>query len=171
MFVGVVGTLVAVLLSSPLEARRSASCTYEQKQTRVQSVVAYKARMAKDRAAYFRTHKSTKQRAAFLRAQQKKLKALLATAACSVPPLPPSSTASCSPQFAPGPGLVGLPSEGQMPPALRQSPLGRDDAVILFIDYPDLPGLPGAPEGQREVPRSRPEPGSTRCRTGASLSP
>ena len=77
MFVGVVGTLVAVLLSSPLEARRSASCTYEQKQTRVQSVVAYKARMAKDRAAYFRTHKSTKQRAAFLRAQQKKLKALL----------------------------------------------------------------------------------------------
>ena len=55
MFVGVVGTLVAVLLSSPLEARRSASCTYEQKQTRVQSVVAYKARMAKDRAAYF-TH-------------------------------------------------------------------------------------------------------------------
>ena len=35
-----------------------------------------------------------------------------------------------------------------MPPALRQSPLGRDDAVILFIDYPDSPGLPGAPEGQ-----------------------
>ena len=54
LLVGVVGALVAVLLSSPLEARRSASCTYEQKRTRVQAVVAYKARMAKDRAAYFR---------------------------------------------------------------------------------------------------------------------
>ncbi len=104
--------------------------------------------MAKDRAAYFRAHKKTKQRAAFLKAQQKQLKTLQAGAACSVPPLPPSSNVSCSPQFAPGPGLVGLPSEGPMPPALRQSPLGRDDAVILFIDYPDLPGLPGAPEGQ-----------------------
>ena len=104
--------------------------------------------MATDRAAYFKKHTSKRLRAAFLKTQQKKLKTLQGAAACGVPPLPPSSSASCSPQLAPGPGLVGLPSEGPMPPAMRQSPLGRDDAVILFLDYPDVPGLPGAPEGQ-----------------------
>ena len=124
--------------------------------------------MAKDRAAYFSTHKSKKQRAAFLRAQQKKLKALQ--------PRPHAASRRCRRargelllQFAPGPGSR-LPSEGPMPPALRQSPLGRDDAVILFIDYPDLPGLPGAPEGLAKFLAPDP-PGSTRCRTGASLSP
>ena len=90
--IAAVGAVAAVVLSSPLEAKQSATCAYEQKQWRVQSVVAYKARMAKARAAYFKTHKSKKQRAAFLKAQQKRLKALQTTAACSVPPLPPSST-------------------------------------------------------------------------------
>ena len=147
VLIAAMGAIAAVVISSPLEARQSATCTYEQKQGRSQALASYKARMATDRAAYFKTHTSKKQRTAFLKAQQKKLKALQATAACSVPPLPPSSSASCSPQFAPGPGTVGLPSEGPMPLALRQSPVGRDDAVILFIDYPDSPGLPGAPEG------------------------
>jgi M6 family metalloprotease-like protein len=157
LFVGVVGTLGAVLLSSPLEARRSASCTYEQKQSRTASLVAYKSRMARDKAAYFKTHRSTKQRAAFVKAQQKKLKALQGAATCSVPALPPSSNATCSPQLAPGPGALGLPSEGPLPPGYRQHPIGRDDAVILFIDYPDVPGLPGAPEGQAKF--IAPDPG------------
>jgi M6 family metalloprotease-like protein len=132
----------AIVFSSPLEAKRAAACTYEQKQSRIQAVVAYKARMAKERAAYFKAHKSTKQRAAFVKAQQKKLKALQAAAACSVPPLPPSSNASCSPELTPR--QFGL-SEGTIDKSLRQASTGRIDSVGLFLDYPDAPGSPGAP--------------------------
>ena len=148
VLIAAMGAIAAVVISSPLEARQSATCTYEQKQSRSQALAAYKARMAKDRAAYFKTHKSKKQRAAFLKAQQKKLKALQATAACSVPPLPPSSSASCSPELTPG--RAGRSAERRPDPlALRQPPIGRDDSVILFLDYPDSPGLPGAPEASQ----------------------
>lgn len=143
------GLVAAILATAPLEAKRAATCTYEQKQARVTTLANFKAGMARGRAAYFKTHKSAKQRAAFVRAQQKKLKALQASASCSVPPLAPSSNASCSFQFPPvEPGVHGLPSEGPLLPGYRQNPIGRDDAVILFLDYPDSPGLPGAPEGQ-----------------------
>ena len=143
------GLGAAILATAPLDAKHTASCTYEQKQARVTTLANYKARMSRDRAAYFRRHKSAKQRAAFVKAQQKKLTAIQAAAGCSVPPLPASSNASCSFQFPlVEPGAHGLPSEGPLPPGYRQNPLGRDDVVILFFDYPDSPGLPGAPEGQ-----------------------
>jgi M6 family metalloprotease-like protein len=99
--------------------------------------------MARDRAAYFKTHKSAKQRAAFVKAQQKKLKALQAAAGCSVPPLPASSNASCSPRLTPKP--LGALSEGTIDTTLRQASTGRIDSIGLFLDYPDAPGDPSAP--------------------------
>ncbi len=143
VLIAAMGAVATVVISSPLEAKQSATCTYEQKQTRVQSVVAYKARMAKDRAAYFRAHKKTKQRAAFLKAQQKQLKTLQAGAACSVPPLPPSSSASCAPELTPKP--FGALSEGTIDRARRQPSTGRIDSIGLFLDYPNAPGSPGGP--------------------------
>ena len=86
----------AVVLVGPATGAPSATCTYEQKQVRAKAAADYKRRMAADRAAYFKTHKSPKQRSAFVKAQQKKLAALRRGAACTVPPLPPSSAASCA---------------------------------------------------------------------------
>jgi M6 family metalloprotease-like protein len=109
--------------------------------------------MARDRAAYFRTHRSKKQRASFVKAQEKKLKALQASAACSVPPLPPSSNASCAPELAPK--QFGL-SEGTVDKSLRQAPAGRIDSIGLFLDYPNAPGNPTAPASM--VQAYSPEP-------------
>ena len=128
----------AVVLVGPATGAPSATCTYEQKQVRAKAAADYKRRMAADRAAYFKTHKSPKQRSAFVKAQQKKLAALRRGAACTVPPLPPSSAASCAFQLAPHPG--GQMSEGRLDPRLFRPSTGRLDAVIVFLDYPDAPG-------------------------------
>jgi M6 family metalloprotease-like protein len=135
--------VAAVVVAAPAVTAPTASCTYEQKQSRTQALAAYRARMAKDRASYFRTHKSAKQRAAFLKAQQKKLKTLQSAAACSVPPLPPSSSASCSPELAPMP--FGRLGEGTIDRTRRQPAAGRINSIGLFLDYPDAPGSPAAP--------------------------
>jgi M6 family metalloprotease-like protein len=128
----------AVVLVGPATGAPSATCTYEQKQVRAKAAADYKQRMAADRAAYFKTHKSPKQRSAFVKSQQKKLAALRRGAACTVPPLPPSSPASCAFQLAPHPG--GQMSEGRLDPRLFRPSTGRIDAVIVFLDYPDAPG-------------------------------
>jgi len=46
VLIAAIGAFAVVVISSPLEARQSTTCTYEQKQSRDQLVVAYKARMA-----------------------------------------------------------------------------------------------------------------------------
>lgn len=135
--------VAAVVVASAATTAPAAACTYEQKQARTQALAAYKARVAKDRAAYFRTHRSKKQRAAFVKAQQKKLKTLQSAAACSVPPLPPSSNASCSPELVPRP--FGALSEGTIDGTRRQPSSGRIDSIGLFLDYPDAVGNPSAP--------------------------
>jgi M6 family metalloprotease-like protein len=132
----------AVLAAPPLHARQAATCTYEQKQARTQTLAAFKQGMAAARAAYFKKVKSPKLRAAFVKAQRKKLKTLQSAAACTVPPLPPSSNTSCSPQLVPRPG--GGLSEGAIDPARRQSSTGRIDSIGLFLDYPDAVGNPSA---------------------------
>jgi M6 family metalloprotease-like protein len=138
----VIAAAAAVVTVSPGEARPNAVCTYEQKQARMQALAAYKKGLAAARAAYFKKVKSPKLRAAFVKAQQKKLKTLQSAAACTVPPLPPSSNASCSFELAPYPGAL-LPSEGRIDSRF-QSSVGRVDAVALFLDYPDAPA-PGSP--------------------------
>jgi M6 family metalloprotease-like protein len=137
--VAAVALVAAPGTSSRTDARQAASCTYEQKQARVPALATYRGKMAAARRAHFRKHKSAKLRAAFVKAQRKKLQSLRIAAACTVPPLPPSSNASCSPKLAPYPGPL-LPSEGPIDPRGFQSSTGRVDAVVLFLDYPDSPG-------------------------------
>jgi M6 family metalloprotease-like protein len=102
--------------------------------------------MARARAAYFRTHRSAKARAAFVKAQQQKLRALRAAAACTVPPLPPSSSASCSFMLAPHPlfgrGPIGYPvlNEGPLDRTTFLPPLGHVEGILIFADFPDAPG-------------------------------
>ena len=52
------------------------ACTAKQKKQRQLAVSSYKKRMPKDRPAYYRKHKSRKLRAAFVKKQQARLKAL-----------------------------------------------------------------------------------------------
>jgi M6 family metalloprotease-like protein len=136
--------VAAVAVSAPSHAQPASTCTIEQNQTRQKALAAYKRGMAAARKAYFRTHKNPKLRAAFVRAQQKKLKTLKAAADCTVPPLPPSSNASCSLQLAQHPG--NLLSEGPKDPVLDQQSVGRVDSVAIYLDYPDAPGVQGGPE-------------------------
>jgi hypothetical protein len=61
-----------------------ARCAASEKTTRQAAVVAYQKRILSDRRAFFRTHKSAKSRAAFVKRQQARLKALKTAAACTV---------------------------------------------------------------------------------------
>ena len=135
--------LAATVLGSAEGGASSGTCTYEQKQVRIAAVADFKSKMIATRRAYFRTHKSKAQRATFVRMQQQRLRRLQATAACSVPALPPSSSASCSPRLTPKAG--GVLSEGAIDQALRQPATGRIESVGLFLDYPDAQGALTAP--------------------------
>jgi hypothetical protein len=85
------------------------TCTSAQKAEFEARATAYAKQMLRDRARYFKTHKSAKARTAFLKKQQAKLRALRAHAACddSPPPPPPinldpSPTANETFNFGPG---------------------------------------------------------------------
>lgn len=112
-----VAALVAAVLVVPISAgfdlpglaRLSAepnqrlACDRAEKKRRQAALATYKKEMPKQRAAYFRRHKGSKQRAAFVKKQQAKLKALeRAIASCSAgtaapPPAPaPSPVADLS---------------------------------------------------------------------------
>src|SRR3954462_8451444 len=67
-----------------------AACTVKQKKQRLHAIAAYLKRMPKDRATYFRRHRSKKPRARFVRRQRAHLKALRsARARCSKGPVTP----------------------------------------------------------------------------------
>jgi hypothetical protein len=66
------------------------TCTPAQKAKRERALADYKRRMAAERKAYFRTHRSPAQRKAFVTRQRAKLGALQRAAACTVPPPLPS---------------------------------------------------------------------------------
>lgn len=74
-------------------AAQAATCTAEEKAAAQAAVAAYQKKMPKDRAAYFRRHRSAKLRKAFVQKQQAKLKRLKDAAACEVPPPPNGDTA------------------------------------------------------------------------------
>ncbi len=75
--------LVALAFAAPAHA---ATCTAAEKQAAVTALAAYRKAMPKQRAAYFKKHKSPKQRKAFVKKQQVKLKRLQQAAVCEVPP-------------------------------------------------------------------------------------
>ena len=99
---------------NPAAAAAAATCTYEQREAAAARLRVADRRAASERAAYFRRHKGRKQRAAFVRKQRKQLSALRAAAACTVPPLPPSSSDNCSFMLAPNPADVWANSLGWM---------------------------------------------------------
>ena len=73
-------------------AAQAATCSAAEKPAAQAALAAYQKKIPKERAAYFRKHKSAKVRKAFVKKQQAKLKRLRAAAACEVPP-PPDTTA------------------------------------------------------------------------------
>jgi M6 family metalloprotease-like protein len=85
-----VAVVAALAFVGPAQA---ATCTAAEKQAAQAAVAVYQKQMPKDRAAYFKKHKKAKQRKAFVKSQQAKLKRLQDAAACEVPPgdtTPPS---------------------------------------------------------------------------------
>jgi M6 family metalloprotease-like protein/uncharacterized repeat protein (TIGR01451 family) len=69
-------------------AEQAAACTLKQRKQRQRAIGAYRKRMPKDRAQYFRRHSSKKKRAVFVKKQQAHLKALRrALARCSKTPV------------------------------------------------------------------------------------
>ena len=92
------------------DASPRATCTAAQKAQRQAAVSAYRKKIPAQRAAYFRTHRSAKARAAFVKKQRAALKALQAKARCRVPrPAPPTTTQAAPP---PPPPLPPPPPAG-----------------------------------------------------------
>ena len=140
------GLLAAVVAAG--NAASVASCTFEQKQGRVNALADYQNGMRAARAAYFRKTKDPKKRAAFVRKQQQKLRALRAAAACTMPPLPPSSSESCDFELAPSAeGRRNRPFNffwpwrdyGPVDPESAIPTRGRVEAVMVFVDFPNAP--------------------------------
>ncbi len=67
----------------------SATCSAAEQYRRAKALGAYKKAMPKRKAAYFKTHKRAKQRAAFVKAQQAELKRLRQRTECSIAATPP----------------------------------------------------------------------------------
>jgi M6 family metalloprotease-like protein/uncharacterized repeat protein (TIGR02059 family) len=68
----------------PAPAASGLTCTAAQKVARQRALAAYRKRMVRDRRTYFKTHKGERQRAAFVKGQQARLKGLRLAAKCAV---------------------------------------------------------------------------------------
>jgi M6 family metalloprotease-like protein len=131
----------------------AAACTYEQRKANAAALRKASAAIASARAAFFRRHKSAAQRAAFVRSQQAKLRSLRAAAACTVPPVPPSSGSSCSFTLEPNAESVRLEQtigqpllhEGRLTPGGSLRSLGRVNGIVLTLDFADAEGQGPAP--------------------------
>ena len=88
---------LTVLALASAGVAQAATCTAAEKQSAVAALAAYQQRIPKERAAYFRKHKSPKLRKVFVRKQQTKLRRLRsgvvprhsASAASAAPAAPP----------------------------------------------------------------------------------
>ncbi len=125
----------------------SATCTAEEKSAREAALKRFKQGMPAARRAYFKKVRDAKRRAAFVKKQHARLRALEATASCTVPPLPPSSGQSCAFMFPPNQGTFRF-SEGPLSADWMPS-RGRTDAVVIFVDFPDAPGVNASALGPR----------------------
>jgi M6 family metalloprotease-like protein len=147
VLVAAAGTATA--LADVASSRPAAECTAAQKAQRQAALAAYLKRMSAERRAYFKAHRGAKQRKAFVRRQQAKLKALRAGAACSVPAPPPvlSEGAPCAPQLAQN-GQAASFERGAGYPFLNEGPTTADgsmsshapvQAVVIPVDFSDRP--------------------------------
>lgn len=139
------GCAAAGLATASGDAAATAACTYEQKQARSQALARFRKGMAAARATYYRKVKNRKKRAAFVAAQQRKLRTLKAAAACTVRPLAPSSAATCSFMLDPHPAVPWALHEGAPARGAVQRSLGRVDGVMLFLDFVDAQGANDGP--------------------------
>ena len=96
-------------------AARNATCTSAEKSQYQSAAARYAKQMPRDRARYFKAHKSPNLRAAFVKKQKAKLKALRARAACDDTPIPPPIDRNPAPSpnetFAFGPGMSAASQE------------------------------------------------------------
>ena len=95
----------------------AADCTAAQKTKNTKALAAYKKAMPKERAAFFRRHKSLARRARFVKQQQAKLAALQRAARCRVKS--PTTTGSTTPTARRGPLAAGTYSAGVLRPRLE----------------------------------------------------
>jgi hypothetical protein len=103
IFVSLCVLAAAAAVLRPAGAHPAANCTTAEKTQREAALAAYLRQARTQRAAYFKTHRSAAQRAAFVKRQQQTLKALRAAAACTVPTMtipPPSAGPPCAPSLA-----------------------------------------------------------------------
>jgi hypothetical protein len=96
----ILGTLVALTFpAAALSMRVAPACTVDQQAASQQALDSYLARYKRDRAIYFRTHRSAAQRRAYIRRQRAKIRALRRAAECQVdvPPPPPTTPPPSAP--------------------------------------------------------------------------
>jgi hypothetical protein len=125
---GLADTSASALHEWPAKHSSSAvTCSAVQKQRSRQGLAAYKRRMARDRAAYFRSHPAARARKAFVRRQNAKLQALQRAAHCTIRQAPPRPVAPPPPPPTPPPAIpppAPAPSPAPLsPPAPAPSPL------------------------------------------------
>jgi hypothetical protein len=93
-----------------------ATCTASEKQRRLRALARFERTLAPARRAYFRAHRGAKERKAYVKRQQAKLRALRRAAACTVaspppPPPPPPSPPPPPPPPEPVPAPPPSPNE------------------------------------------------------------
>jgi hypothetical protein len=113
-----VGLLLAVgggIRSDAAAAAANATCTSAEKSQYEAAAARYAKQLPKDRARYFKTHRSPKLRTAFVKKQKAKLRALRARAACDDTPIPPPIDRNPAPSpnetFSFGPGMSAASQE------------------------------------------------------------
>lgn len=144
------GAVLAMVLAAGFtlallaDASPGATCTAAQKTRRQAAVTAYRKRIPAERAAYFRTHRSAKARAAFVKKQSVALKSLQAKATCQVPPpSPPPTTEAPSPPIDrnPAPAANEAFVFGPGMPSAAQDEI-KGDIAFAAEDEQRLVGLP-----------------------------
>jgi hypothetical protein len=111
----VAGLLAGQALSIPgAPVAAAADCTAAQKSKHTKALAAYRKAMPKERAAYFRRHKSRQLRARFVKKQRAKVAALEKAARCRVKA--PTTTGSSTPTAVRGPLAAGTYNAGPFRP-------------------------------------------------------
>jgi M6 family metalloprotease-like protein len=135
-----VGGAVTAVAPAHLDSA-AATCSAAQKALRQLAAQTFQRQEAAKRRQYFRTHRSAKARAAFVKKQQATLAALRRAAACPVPApvVPPSSAGpACSPQLSSAGNPTPYNEGTDTSPVFARS-TGQLHAVILFADTADMP--------------------------------
>jgi M6 family metalloprotease-like protein/uncharacterized repeat protein (TIGR01451 family) len=126
------------------------ACTAKQKTQRAKALAAYRKAMPKQRAAYFRKHRSKKQRAAYVKKQQARRKALQkALAACKPKPKPTPTPTPTAPRADVGVSASSSPAgqELRWDFSVRNAGPAGAEAVVGSVVLPVGATLVSAPAG------------------------